>query len=679
MKLSLALIALPMLVGGIAAWASAAEFHVSLHGSDANPGSLAEPFLTLERARDSIRLLKKEGPLPPGGVTVWLHGGRYFRQSTFQLTAEDSGTEGAPIVYRAWPGEEVRLAGGGPVGGFGPVTDPAVLGRLELAAQDHVLQADLRAQGIGDFGVLRPRGFVWPKHEAALELFFQDRPMALARWPNDGFQLIADVPAGEQGGAFSYEGDRTKRWQASPDIWAFGYWYYDWADTYVHVASIDTEQGIVKTHHPHGAFGYKKGQRFCFLNILEELDQPGEWYLDRSPGLLYFWPPAPIEEGQPVVSLLSTLVSLQDVSYVTIRGLTLEAVRGTAVTVSGGTGDLLAGCTIRNTGERGVSISGGRSNGVVGCDIYQTGSGGVLLEGGDRRTLTPAGHYAENNHIRDFSRTCRTYSPAVQLDGVGNRASHNLIHDGPHCGILLGGNDHIIEFNELHSLCYETGDVGAFYMGRDWTARGTVIRHNFFHHISGPGLYGANGVYLDDAASGITVFGNVFYRVTRAAFIGGGRDNAVENNLFVDCVPAVHVDARGLGWMRYHVEGDGTLPTRLKEVPYKEPPWSTRYPQLASILEDEPGAPKGNLIARNICQGQTWDDVEEAARPYLAFQDNFIADDVGLADAAAMDFRLRADSPAWRIGFEPIPLERIGLYPDELRASWPVTHNVRPG
>lgn len=671
-----------LLVIGVTIFAGSArgagEFYVATDGSDESPGTKSEPFATLERARDAVRALKQAGPLPFGGITVWVRRGEYFRARTFELTADDSGAQDAPISYRAYPGEEVRLAGGKVVTGFAPLTEAAVLRRLPAGAPGKVLQADLRAQGITDFGELKRRGFAWPVHEAALELFFRDQPMTLARWPNEGFVRIADVPAGKDGGMFAYEGDRPGRWQGEPDVWVHGYWFQDWADTYESVASIDTQKRVIATRPPHGVYGYRKGQRFYFLNVLAELDQPGEWYLDRRSGILYFWPPAPVEEGKAVVSLISGLVSLKDTSYVTIRGITLEAVRGTAVTISGGSHNVVAGCTIRNTGKDAVSIAGGTSNGVVGCDIYHTGGAGVSLSGGDRKTLTPAGNYADNNHIHHFSRTCRTYRPAVRVNGVGNRVSHNLMHHGPHVGILLGGNDHVIEFNELHSLCYETGDVGAFYMGRDWTARGTVIRHNFFHHVRGPGRYAANGIYLDDAASGITIFGNVFFQVTRAAYIGGGRDNTYENNIFVDCVPSLHVDARTLGWMSYHAEEDGTLQKRLRAVPYKQPPWSERYPKLVNILEDEPAAPKGNLIARNVSWGGSWDDIEEKARPYLTLTDNLIAVDPLFVDAASMNFQLRDDSPAYETGFKRIPFEEIGLYEDELRASWPVSHSVHP-
>ena len=116
--------------------------------------------------------------------------------------------------------------------------------------------------------------------------------------------------------------------------------------------------------------------------------------------------------------------------------------------------------------------------------------------------------------------------------------AHNLIHDAPHIAVIFGGNNHIIEYNEIYNVCYESNDAGAIYAGRDWTMRGTVIRYNYMHHISGFKGKGCVGVYLDDMYCGTKIYGNLFYRVTRAAFIGGGRDNIVENNLFVECTPS---------------------------------------------------------------------------------------------------------------------------------------------
>jgi hypothetical protein len=254
----------------------------------------------------------------------------------------------------------------------------------------------------------------------------------------------------------------------------------------------------------------------------------------------------------------------------------------------------------------------------------------------------------------------------------------------------FGGNDHVIEFNEMHSVCYESNDAGAIYTGRNWTMRGTVIRNNYLHHIHGFEGRGCVGVYLDDMFCGTEISGNLFYRVTRAAFIGGGRDCLVKNNLFVDCNPSLHIDARALGWAHGHSDAwvkEGREKGTLSGIRYKEPPYSERYPELVTILDEEPAAPRGNKVHTNVSFGGKWDGVHGSARKYQTIENNLVDRDPTFAtpdrfgegkEPRPVDFRLRSDSPAWGMGFKKLPLEKMGLYESEDRASWPVTHKVRP-
>ncbi len=671
--------------------AAAVTLYVAADGNDTWSGRMAAaneersdgPFASLQRARDEIRKLKDGGAFPAGGVTVQLAGGRYELAKTFELSEIDSGSSAAPIVYRVPTGETVRLSGGRMLSDWQRVSDPAILERLDPAARDNVMQADLRSAGVTDFGQMG--GGFGQQGGPGLELFFNDQPMVLARGPNEGFIKITDVlgptPVDVRGtkgcreGVFAFEGDRPLRWIGEKDAWVLGYWFWDWAEQRHKIERIDGDQRSMTLAPPYHGYGYRKGQWFYGFNILAELDSPGEWYLDRESGQLVFWPPAPIDKGQAVVSMQTALVTMNNVSYVTMQGLTFEAARGTAISIDGGRQNRLVACTLRNLGSWAVRISGGREHAVIGCDISATGDGGISLAGGDRNTLDPAGHVAENNWIHHWSRWNRMYRPGIMLSGVGQRAAHNLIEHSPHTAIGFGGNDHVIELNEIHHVCMESNDAGAMYAGRDWTMRGTVIRSNYLHHISGFENRGCVGVYLDDMFCGTRIFGNVFYEVTRAAFIGGGRDNVIENNLFVDCRPAVHVDARALGWAGAHAQGwirEGKEKNTLSGIRYNQPPYSTHYPSLVPILDEDPAAPRGNVIARNVCWGGRWDEIEAKARPLVTFQDNLLDQDPRLVDAAAENFQLRDDSPAFQIGFQRIPVDKIGLVPSDQRASWPV-------
>jgi hypothetical protein len=667
--------------------AMAAEFHVGVNGNDGNNGTKARPFATLERARDAIRELKAKGPLPEGGVTVWLHGGVYRLERSFELTAEDSGTAEAPVVYRAMPGETVRLVGGPaiPPEAFVPVTDAGVLQRLDESARGEVVQADLQALGLTDFGGEWPvkfRGYAgWP------ELFVDSRPMTLARWPNEGYARVAQVidpgskprwgETPDRGGTFQYDGDRPARWTQAGEVHLSGHWAFQWFDECLKVAKIDPAAKTISFVAPH-VYGLGTGfvGEYFALNLLEELDSPGEYYLDRDTGLLYLWPPEPLAGKEIGISFLADpLVKMTDAAFVTVRDVVFEFARGQAATISGGHDNLIAGCTVRNIATDAISVSGGTNNGVLACDLYGMGGGGISLSGGDRATLTPCGNYADNNHIHHFGRLFRAHHDAINLNGVGCRASHNLIHDAPHHAMDFGGNDHVVEFNEMHHVCLESDDAGAIYTGRNWTVRGTAIRNNYFHDVGSGAGVGNQAIYLDDTACGTTCVGNVVANVYRAFLIGGGRDNVVENNVMVNCPIPVHIDNRGMGgeWLEGQ-EVYTKLRNDLKEVPYQGDLWRARYPTLANILEIENGLPAGNVIARNLmfrCGGM---NLAKEAQEHSTFEANReTKDDPGFVDAAHGDFALKPDAAAFAQipGFKAIPFGQIGLVTDAYRRTIP--------
>ncbi len=348
--------------------------------------------------------------------------------------------------------------------------------------------------------------------------------------------------------------------------------------------------------------------------------------------------------------LETPLVKLTGASFVTLRGLIFECARNSGVECAGGESNLVANCVLRDLGGCAVKIGGGATySGVAGCQIYDLDEGGIDLGGGDRQTLQPAGNFAVNNDIHDYARECFTYRPAVLVNGVGNRVAHNRLHDAPHNAILFGGNDHLLEYNDVYRVCRETGDAGAFY-----TARRLESKDGFVE---------VRSVYLDDCAGGATIYGNLFERAGRAVMIGGGRDNVVENNIFIDCHPAIHVDARGEGWMKAAFDDPkDTIQTTLRAVPYNQPPYSTRYPHLADILQDRPGFPKYNRIIRNICVGPKWIEWQDGLNEKtVEVQDNLTTGDPDFVDAAHGNYTLRPDSPALKLGFKPIPTREIGL------------------
>lgn len=672
--------------------ASAKEFYVSPNGHDDATGAKDSPVNSLAAARDAVRSWREQGGAGP--VTVWIRGGEYFLRESFKLEEQDGGSADGPVVYRGVDRETVRLIGGHriPSNAFKPVTDPNVQERLEPEARGRVLQADLEALGL-------PRFKEWPDRFGAFggapEVFFNDEPMQIARWPNEGFVNIAKViesgrgaidrskgerAKGERAGTFEYAEDRPARWKSADGVWLMGFWCHDWASECLKVANIDTEKKQIALAAPHrygigpSSTWNKHPRRYYALNLLEELDRPGEWYLDRKRSILYFYPPKPIAESRVVLStLIDPMVTMSDASHITLQGLRFEMSYGEGVRINGGTDNLIRNSAFVNLGSTAARITGMKS-GIVNCHLYQLGRDGISLSGGDRKSLTAAGLFAINNHIHHYARLQRTYAGAISVRGVGNRAANNLIHDAPHSAMFYGGNDHVIELNEIHHVAQETSDVGAIYTGRDWGSQGNLLRWNYLHELmSMPGV-GTMGIYLDDCDSGDTLQGNVFYKAGRAAFIGGGRDNTVEGNLFVECQQAVHLDVRGLSRAKpgQGVKDGWDLLAKIEQYDYRNPPWSTKYPRLARVMDEEPLLPVGNLIAGNVAVDcDKWLDASRDTQKYLdrsTFRDNLVleGEDPGFVDRGKQDFRFRDDSIVRKKlpGFPEIPFEKIGLQAD---------------
>jgi len=691
-------------------------FYLSPAGDDTNPGTAERPFRTLERARDALRERRRTEALPDGGAAIVLKGGVYPRlEQSFALTAEDSGTATAPVVYRAAPGERPALRAGHAITGFGPLADSPAARRIPEAARPHVLQADLRATGITDFGRLLPRGqdffgkLAGVDAPAHLELFFDGVPMSLARWPNDTPKMserFALVDIGEReavrdGGrtfvrncdTFYYSNPRQDAWANEPDAWLFGYWQYAFFSSYRRIVRVDPENHQIQIDW-NLAPGSKdqpnvvKGSPYQGINLLCELDSPGEWYLDRGTGLLYFWPPTPGARGEALVSMLEVpVVTTEAASNVILCGLTLEAGRQHGVVIKDGENVLLAGCTLRALGCKGADIVGGRGHALVGCDVAYLGNSGVTLTGGDLPTLTPSEHVVENCHIHHFAQWNRgAYQPGIGVKGVGVRMSHNLIHDAPHQAFLLGGNDHVTEYNEIHDVTHEAGDAGAWYMYGDVAAiaeRGNVVRYNYWHHLPHNETLAKYhcvchmGVYIDNVNGGVTVYGNIFSRVDvdAGAVFFGGSDDIIENNVFHRCRAGINMEDRS--WV--YAKAFKGIDAYMAKMKVTEPPWSVRYPRLTTIkphTEDLTLIVRGNVVARNIAQGcGAFLSANATTARYARIERNWERGDPGMRSADTGDFRLKPGAPALTdCFFEPLPLQQMGLYNDPLRASWPVVH-----
>lgn len=665
------------------------DLYVALDGDDEASGTVDQPLATLEGARDLLRRMREEdGGLPEGGVIVWIREGIYERASPFTLTEEDSGDFFAQVTYSAYPGDEVRISGGISINALSisdvtEATEPDIWARLDAAARGNVVQVDLATHITEDYGELTDRGFgFWSGGPAALELFIDQLPMQLARWPDaDEAFPFATVVAAIDDVSFTYDGDRPDRWGSASDVWFHGYWMHMWADKHMSAGSIDTSsQTITLTDIP--GYGIADDQPYYALNLLEEITVPGEWYLDRGTGILYLWPPSALEEAEIVVSLMeSPLLELSGASYITVADITFEAGRAELIRIDGGQDNLIERCTLRNAGLEGAIVDG-QNNGLNRCEIAETGNGGVRLSGGDRPGLSRARNFVRNCHIHDFSRWTWTYTPGVYLDGVGFEISHNLIHDAPHTAILFRGNEHFIDYNEIYDVCIWSSDAGAIYSGRDWGFRGNRVQYNFIHHIdSNFEGYGTHGIYLDDCVSGIRVYGNVLYEISGNAIQhGGGRDDLMENNVIARCGVALAADSRGIS----RIVNDGSdwdLLQKIIDMDYQSEPWSTTYPELAAIPNSwgEVSAadatwlyPEGSVFSRNVCfaNDEYMTSVDYGGTgtfdKYAEIAENLEDVDPLFVDEENLDLTLSTESPAYDIpDFVTIPFNQIGIEPED--------------
>jgi hypothetical protein len=673
--------------------AGAIVLHVADSGRDAwsgrheapTPDGRDGPLRTFTGARDAVRRLRGTRA-EVGPVTVRVQAGLHLLDESFTLESCDSGRPGAPVVYEAAAGAEVILAGATRLAAsaFEPVSDPALLARLDPAARGQVRQIDLRSQGVRDLGEFPDHFQGFP---AVPELFVNHRRMTLARWPTEGWCTIAQFidpgswlappgcPTTGQGGTFTCDDDRPARWNVDAGVWLHGYWTFDWFDEVIRVRAIDAANRQITLAAP-ARFGVKPRnpapRRWCAINVLEELDSPGEYHIDRGTGLLCLWPDEPLHDACILLSTLrSPVVAMREVAHVIFRGFTLEASQSHGLEATGGRALSIEHCTVRGTGELGIRIEGGAEHRVTDCHIYDTGTGGLRLSGGDRRTLTPAGHVAINNHIHHFSVHRQTSAYGLWLAGVGNRAAHHDIHDAPHQAVAIVGNDHLFELSRVHHVCLSTDDCGALYKGRNPSCRGNVIRFNHWHDIGSPRGHGNGAIYFDDGDGGDLVMGNLFVRCCEpgrarwgAVYSHGGHGVRAQNNVFIGCKRAL-----GSGpwseerWAKCLTGADGhEWPRRLREeVDITAPPYTTRYPELIGFLDLPPTQARvsramGNLIFRcdDVCSGNWIVDEHE----------NWItSDDPGFVDAANGDYRLRADAEVFRRqpGFVALPLERMGL------------------
>ncbi|MHB8524017.1 MAG: right-handed parallel beta-helix repeat-containing protein [Limisphaerales bacterium] len=465
--------------------------YVAPNGSDANPGTKSKPVATVMRARDLVRAAKRTRSRR---VTVVLRGGTYYLREPVVFTAEDSGTASAPIKYRAARGESVIISGGT---------------RLDLrwtAYKNGIMQAEVPGvkEGRLDFD----------------QLFIDGRRQRMARYPN--YDPTAKYFGGTAADAISPE--RVKRWANPAGGFVHGLHRNEWGGFHYRILGVD-ERGNLKLK---GGWQNNRRsglhERYRFVeNIFEELDAPGEWWLDHAGGVLYFMPPAGVdlERSRVEVAGLKHLFEFRGsmdrpVRFLTIEGLTLTHTartfmetrepllrgdwtiyRGGAVLIEGAEDCAIDGCFFDAVGGNAVFVSNyNRRVTVTRCKITEAGANGICFIGSPDAVRSPNFDYSASTPLDRIDRTAGPKSPnypaqcraddnlihsigrvekqvaGVDIDMAEEiTVSHNSIYDVPRAGINIGDGcwgGHVIEFNDVFDTVKETGDHGSFNSwGRD--------------------------------------------------------------------------------------------------------------------------------------------------------------------------------------------------------------------
>ncbi|MCC6508180.1 MAG: right-handed parallel beta-helix repeat-containing protein [Pirellulaceae bacterium] len=712
---------------------AAFELFVSPQGNDAWSGTLSAPnadnsdgpLATLQQARELVRAQKRKlarqaaaGVAADNTIIITLRAGVHRLSDTLQLGAADSGTEQSPVLYRAFPNERPVITGAVEVNDFQPDTKGIYKATIPAAIKDPSL---IRL------------------------VLHQQRRLPNARWPNrDPAQPIAGGWAYADGQRTSKPSDTVpgetaenrskfmvrkadiRRWQNPSEGELFIFTRYNYWNDVVGIQSVNPATGQLDLKKP-CSYDVRPGDRYFVQGLREELDASGEWYVDRQARNLLIYTQAANPKFVLEVVALPVLIGMRaGATDIRFEKLTFEGCTGVAINALDATRCAFIGCTFQHLGDvsgHGLAFYGGQQNKVIGCDIFDIGGSGIYFTGGDYKTLTPAGHIAQNNHIHHTG-VITKHSGGIWLSGVGNSALNNEIHDCPRMGVMMPYGDNnqrnVVEYNHVHHVNLETQDSGAIYAsGRDWVSgRGHLIRYNYIHDSVGFGWdgkkwatpYFAWGIYLDDACSSTEIVGNVMVRCSRAGLmVHSGRNNLIANNIFVD---NGQQQLELSGWKADYSYWQSLLETmdkRYQEV-IQEPAWK----EMAGLVPPrETASASGevmvdNVIERNIVSyngrnvywmnsvnlpmdrvRSDYNLIFSKGQPPVAFRNakinlawkawqalgadsNSKQGDPRFQDAAKDNYRLEETSPAFKLGFKAIPFEKIGAYADPNRASWPL-------
>ncbi len=665
------------------------RLYVSPSGNDAWSGAAAEanaagsdgPLATITAARDKLRALKARSALPEGAIVV-LRQGVYAISSAIVFTSEDSGSPGAPILYTAQNGETPVISGGRAIAGWRREGD------LWAADLSDVRDGTWSFESLWVNGERRQRARTpnpvhpWGDEPVDADTFFTQGPVEETNEKGE---------KARSGTKFIYrEGDL----QAWPDLdEALFIIYHSWEISLMRVKALDTANRVVEfTGGAAWAYGqWQPDQRYFVENIRAALDQPGEWYLDRKAGTLYYWsmPGEKPETSKVIAPVAKQLLVLQGdpaaekfVEHLRFEGLSFKHTDYTiepqghsdpqaaysvsaAVEVTGARNCTIERCTVQHVANYGVWFrSGSQHNALRQCEVFDLGAGGVRM-GETSDPATPAAvashNVVDNCYIHDGGRIFRGAVGVWIGRSSYNQVTHNEICDFRYTGVSVGwswgyaessANHNRIELNHIHHIGRgQLNDMGGIYtLG---ISPGTALRGNVIHDVwSHPRLYGGWGLYTDEGSSNILIENNLVYDVRTGSFHQHyGRDNWVVNNILAYSAEPQIVRSREEDHTSFMFERNIVLfdNGNLLGSTWKNGNWIIDH----NLYWDTSGKPL-SFSGRTLDQWRT-----------EGHDLHSVVADPKFADVANRDFHFASNTPALEIGFQPFDYSRAGLYGDE--------------
>ncbi|WP_158302133.1 right-handed parallel beta-helix repeat-containing protein [Paenibacillus mesophilus] len=660
-------------------------YYVAPSGDDGSGnGTIGSPFRTPGRARDAVRESIAGGM--SSDVTVYMREGVYRLDSSFTLTGADSGRDGHEVVYRSYPGESAGLD-----------ASKAITGWVPHSAT--IYKANV--------------GTSWN-----FDTLYENSVRAVkARYPNiqangNAYNRVESSVTGKEKSEFKfYAGDIpavADKSNMEALIWPGGSKGYEyWYSYTVDLAGIDYADRIAKLASP-VPYVIGPGSRYFVQGALELLDQPGEFYLDRAAGMLYYYPRDVSQlNGGVSAPYAGHVVELKGSSeQAPVSGIRLEGltIRNTDIGKDGVRGEnvrnvAITNSRIYNTGDHGVRLLGwAQSNTIEGNEIRDTGYNGVSVEGNGRTSAhISTGNRISGNHVFRVGQLYGNSGGIRIYDSGENVISYNRVHDSPRYaihlkgqrkGILIGSTiggvtvtesnyrdfqharNNIVEFNDVSHSVQDSQDAGVI---ATWgTGTGSVIRSNRIHDSDIPALtVEANrsfgfGIYLDDNSDDILVQNNVIHGLQQNG--GGFLNNTlmlkgigirVDNNVMADnrdtngtagSTQTGNERASALEFSR-NVFYDNS--SRLYYINY----WDghkVAYADANTYYKADQIYGFGGTIPAGTYE--EWRQLDKGK-----YDGHSLLADPLFMDAAKGDYRLRYDSPAYRTGFRDIAVESIGL------------------